>query len=90
MSHLTSNQLDDTDTQTSDPLPKILDEENRIFGSTITTTSVDVYDVAPTCTWTPETTVHVGLLEDEGIVINQLMKGFKLQDEEQTMKKLRD
>ena len=49
-----------------------------------------MYDVAPTCTRRTETTVHVGLLEDEGIVINQLMKGFKLQDEEQTMKKLRD
>ena len=53
--------------------------KNRIFGSTITTTSVDVYFVAAARGgW--YTTLHVasGLLEDEGIVINQLMMGFEL------------
>ena len=42
--------------------------------------SVDVYDVAPTCNEEDGTQqIHVGLLEDEGIVINQLMMGFELQ-----------
>jgi hypothetical protein len=37
-----------------------------------------MYDAAPTCARRPETTVHVGLLEDDGIVTYQQMMGFEL------------
>ena len=37
-----------------------------------------MYDVAPTRTRKTETTLHVGLLEDEGIVVNQINDGLRV------------